>query len=345
MVYAGCVGVKAGLRRGNDGVVGAREDGAGDAGRLDYLHLPCAPTARSMAAIRSWYAERRLRRVMGGDAKGPVLLWLYHPALLPLGRELFPDAPVVYDVMDRFTAFTGSAQAVAEQELRALEAARIVFTGGRSIDRAIRSLAEGKASAPIHCFPSGVDLDHFARALEPDLVLPEDLALLPRPVFGYFGAVDERIDFELLAALGTARPDGSVVVVGPLLSQPAAEMPPNVHFLGGRPYEELPRYLAGFDVCLLPFRNTPLVAHVSPTKTPEYLAGGRPVVSTPIPDVVSDYGEVVRVAQSREEFIAACSDLATARPEALFLAAEARRRAMTWDQIAERMDELTGRVK
>lgn len=349
VVYAGCVGVKAALRRGSYGGSSGAPAGGAEAG-VRWVHLPAAPTSSSLQALRSWYAARRLRQELARLAPPPgvpTVLWLYHPALLALGKAVCPEAPVVYDVMDRFSAFASSPETVKLQEAEALRAASVVFTGGRSIDRAIRAAAAeagADAAAATHCFPSGIDLDHFARAFDSGTPVPDDLARLPRPVFGYFGAVDERVDFELLERLAGAWPEGSVVVIGPVLTRPGEGLPPNLHLLGGRPYDQLPGYLRGFNVCLLPFRNTPLVAHVSPTKTPEYLAGGRPVVSTPIPDVAADYGEVVRVAGTPEEFIRACGEALEAPPDPAFLNAEARRRALTWDQIAGRMDRIVCEV-
>lgn len=332
IVYAGCVGLKNSWRRGR-AFPGKTADS-----NLQVVHLAAEPTARSFRAIRTALGTHCIRKHLRPQL--PTVLWLYHPALLELGRAVCPGAPLVYDVMDRFPAFASSRPGVESEEIRLLREASVVFTGGRSLDRAIRSQLEQLRRPPSHCFPSGIDLDHFGRARALSTSVPDELRNLPRPVFGYFGAVDERIDFDLLNALGAAMPDASVVLIGPVLSPPPQEVAPNLHLLGSRSYDELPRYLKGFDVCLLPFRNTELVAHVSPTKTPEYLAGGRPVVSTPIPDVVADYGEVVRIAATTESFISSCRDSAAVPGDPEDLAAEARSRAMTWDEIAAAMDKL-----
>jgi glycosyltransferase involved in cell wall biosynthesis len=194
-------------------------------------------------------------------------------------------------------------------------------------------------SAPVHCFPSGVDLQHFAKALDPAAVEDSPVWDLPTPRYGYFGAIDERMDWDIVTGLAAVT-DGSVILAGPILREPPGELPDNVHLMGPVEYERLPELLAGFDVCLIPFRNSSLVEFVSPTKTPEYLAGGRPVVSTPIPDVVADYGDLVRIAATPEDFAAACIELAAQSAAPEILARESAQRARTWDQIAGQMDEI-----
>lgn len=303
---------------------------------LSTWQTPFAPNARSAMGLRRLMSRLTLRNFKSAYPEHPWLIWLYHPAFYELATQLLPDAPVVYDVMDRFAAFHSSSQAVSEQEDALLQKADVVFTGGHSLDRAVaQALSWQKRTT--HCFPSGVDLSHFGTALHSEGPMPPELAALPRPIYGYIGAVDERLDFDLLSSLAKHNPAASVVLIGPTLTTPAIETPSNIHFLGPRTYATLPEYLRGFDVCLLPFKKTELVAHVSPTKTPEYLAAGKPVVSTSIPDVVADYGDTVFISDDPERFSELCAEAAAHPPSPAVLHSEATRRARTWDRIAVEM--------
>jgi glycosyltransferase involved in cell wall biosynthesis len=278
--------------------------------------------------VRSFLAFRRRR---------PLLLWVYHPSAAMLLDRIRHDL-LVYDCMDPFVAFRAERikERVERQERALIGRADVVFTGGPSLQAAKEGI-----NPRTYCFSSGVDLDHFARALDPTrLVLPDDVARLPHPVLGYWGAVDERIDFDLLAQLCRKFSGGSVVLLGPPvgMNRPPLDLP-NFHWLGEKEYAQLPAYLAAFDVCLMPFVASALTASISPTKTPEYLAGGRPVVSTPIPDVARVWGDVVAIGESGEAFVAAVErELRRPRPDPQ-LADAARRRAATWDDIARAMRE------
>lgn len=302
---------------------------------LRVIHVPYAAGTQRGEWVRRLWASRAIARELGKLAadKAPLVSWLYHPALTPISRRV-PSSATVYDVMDCFEAFEKHGQAVSE-EADLLARADLVFTGGRSLQATTaHKLAAGGAVRQPICIPSGVDLEHFGGALEPGQV-PAELTTLPRPILGYFGAVDERVDFELLGMLGRSMQEASVVLIGPILVAPP-ELPPNVHLLGARPYGSLPHFLRAFDVGLLPFRATELVAHISPTKTPEYLAGGKAVVSTAIPDVQADYGDAVAVAHTREAFVAACRTAIDSPPSPEVQVAAARR-ARTWDEIADLM--------
>ncbi|HYG26799.1 MAG TPA: UDP-galactopyranose mutase, partial [Caulobacteraceae bacterium] len=225
-----------------------------------------------------------------------------------------------------------------EKEL--MEAADVVFTGGYSLYE-----AKQHAHPNIHPFPSSVDRKHFGRARE-IAEEPADQARLGRPRLGFYGVVDERMDLELLSAIADARPEWQLCIVGPVVKIDPADLPsrPNIHYLGGKKYEELPFYLAGWDVALMPFAINESTRFISPTKTPEYLAGGRPVVSTPITDVVRHYGDLegVRIASTAEEFIAECDTaLRLSAERGAWLAAVDRMLAeLSWDSTFERMGDL-----
>jgi UDP-galactopyranose mutase len=228
------------------------------------------------------------------------LLWVYAPMAIAYAGHLRPVA-TVYDCMDELSLFAGAPAQLRERERRVLAAADVVFTGGASLYHAKRELHRN-----VHCFPSSVDAAHFERAREPGPD-PEDQADVPHPRLGFFGVLDERLDRELVAALADARPDWHLVLVGPVTKIAPESLPqrPNVHYLGAKAYAELPSYLAGWDVAWMPFARNDATRFISPTKTLEYLAAGKPVVSTPIADVVKPYGEdgLVWIAETVEETI------------------------------------------
>jgi UDP-galactopyranose mutase len=267
--------------------------------------------------------------------------WYYTPLAMRFTAELEPRA-VVYDCMDELSAFEGAASDMRQRERELLARADLVFTGGRSLYEAKRSLHPS-----VHAFPSSVDVDHFRRArsvAKGDE--PEDQARLPRPRVGYAGVIDERIDLELVEFLARTRPDWQLVFVGPVVKIDPGRLPrrPNIHYLGQKPYESLPLYLSGWDVAVLPFARNAATRFISPTKTPEYLAAGRPVVSTPIRDVVRPYGElgIVRIAGQPADFERAVDG--AMRHDAgnlgLSRAVEAVLRDMSWERTWAGMNEL-----
>jgi UDP-galactopyranose mutase len=275
--------------------------------------------------------------------EGDVIRWYYTPMMLPFSRHL-EAACTVYDCMDELANFKFAPPELTLLERELMGLADVVFTGGYSLWEAKR-----ERHPNIHPFPSSVDRAHFAKAR----VLrgePADQANIPWPRFGYYGVIDERMDLGLLEALADARPEWSVVVVGPVAKISPDELPrrSNIHYLGGKDYEELPRYLAGWDVALMPFANNESTRFISPTKTPEYLAGGRPVVSTPIVDVARHYGELeaVKIAATPEEFVAACEQaLALSRLKGPWLkAVDAALAATSWDETFGRMSLEISRV-
>jgi UDP-galactopyranose mutase len=221
----------------------------------------------------------------------------------------------------------------------------VVFTGGTSLYEAKKG-----RHANAHCFPSSVDREHFARARR-ELAQPADQAELPHPRLGFYGVIDERFDIDMLREMADLRPDWSFVMVGPVVKIGEDELPraANIHYLGGKTYEQLPAYLSGWDVALMPFAMNESTQFISPTKTPEYLAGGKPVVTTPIRDVVRHYGhlEGVGVASTAEEFAAACdAALKLAHdPESDWLAeADLVLSAASWDTTQARMAGLVSDV-
>ena len=230
------------------------------------------------------------------------LLWYYTPMALPFSSHLKP-AVTVFDCMDELSAFKGAPQEMKDREAEVMRRSDVVFTGGQS-------LYEAKVGRHDHlyAFPSSIDYTHFAQA-RTITDEPADQASIPHPRVGFAGVIDERMDLSLLDGMARLRPDMQFVMIGPVVKIDPATLPqrPNIHYLGGKTYKELPSYLAGWDGAMLPFAHNDSTRFISPTKTPEYLAAGKPVVSTSITDVVRPYGvqRLVRIADSPEEFVQA----------------------------------------
>jgi UDP-galactopyranose mutase len=230
------------------------------------------------------------------------VLWYYTPMALSFTRHLEPRL-TVFDCMDELSAFKNAPEEMKGREAQLLERADIVFTGGQSLYEA----KLGRHDC-LHCFPSSIEFGHFARA-RTSANEPEDQVRIPHPRIGFAGVIDERMDLELLAGAAKLRPDLQFVMIGPVVKIDATVLPDmnNIHWLGGKQYKQLPDYMAGWDAAMLPFAHNESTRFISPTKTPEYLAAGKPVVSTSIADVVRPYGteKLVRIADTPAEFVRA----------------------------------------
>lgn len=265
-------------------------------------------------------------------------LWLYTPMADSFIDVLHPSL-VVYDVMDQLSAFKGAPAELSQREQTLLQRADIVLTGGMSLYR-----DKAPFNPNTHLFPSGVEIEHFARGV--NMAMPNDLRHLPRPIAGYFGVIDERMDLALLAKMAHQHPEWTILMIGPVVKIDVHDLPqaPNLHYLGMRAYADLPAYLAHFDVALVPFALHEATRYLSPTKTLEYMAAHKPIVTTPIPDVVELYGEVVRVGHTHEEFIALVEAALCADDAAQRLPAErSLLEQNTWDAIAARINTLLER--
>ena len=230
------------------------------------------------------------------------ICWYYTPMAVPFTNHLQPEI-VVYDCMDELSAFKFASPDLKLREQLLFKKADVVFTGGQSIYESKKD-----AHHNIHSFPSSIDKQHFgkARSIKDD---PADQQQIPHPRFGFFGVLDERFDIDLVKRVAEEKPDWHFVFIGPVVKIDPASLPQgkNIHYLGGKKYDELPQYIAGWDIATIPFAINESTRFISPTKTPEYLAAGKPVISTPIKDVVSPYGEkkLVHIAGKAEEFIKA----------------------------------------
>jgi glycosyltransferase involved in cell wall biosynthesis len=283
-------------------------------------------------------AQRAIVDELAAQAGTPLILWYYTPMALQFSRHLKADL-VVFDKMDELSAFKNAPPLLLQLEQELLDRADVVFTGGASMHRA----AEHRHSN-IHCFPSSIDTKHFAAARDRSLPDPQDQAHVAHPRLGFFGVIDERFDIDLLAAVADRRPDWQFTMIGPVVKIDPAILPqrPNIHWLGGKKYDELPQYLANWDVGFMPFAINEATKFISPTKTPEFLAAGLPVVSTPITDVVTPYGDegLVEIAATADEVVAAVDRLFAAERGPWIAKVDAKLAQGSWDQTWESMRAL-----
>jgi glycosyltransferase involved in cell wall biosynthesis len=249
----------------------------------------------------------------------------------------FHGRGVVYDCMDELSQFRGAPAELVANEQRLIEAADVVFTGGYEL-----WLKKSKQHDNCHFFGCGVEYDHFAQAQNDLTSIPDDVASLPKPVIGWFGVIDERFDYDLLRKAAALRPNWSFVLVGPVVKVDPNSLPQakNIHWLGGRDYKVLPNYCRAFDVCMMPFALNEATEYINPTKALEYLATGKPVVSTPVRDVVRQYTDTIHIADSADFFVA-CVEQSLEKPdkEMIRKGIEKARQA-GWERTVERMTEL-----
>ena len=292
---------------------------------------------RAIATIRV-LVQRAVGR--GGALAGKfhdAVQWFYTPMPAPAMLGAFDERGVVYDCMDELAKFRFAPSDLSDRERLLLDNADVVFTGGHKL-----YLAKSRYHDNVHFFGCGVDAAHYAQARSGATLVPDDVAGLARPVFGYFGVIDERLDYELLAALAAANPDASLVMVGPVVKVDPRELPraANIHWLGQRDYRDLPRYVKAFDVCLMPFALNEATEYINPTKTLEYMAAAKPIVSTPVPDVVHNFIPVVRVARSAEEFVAAAHAAAAAPDAAMIERGIRMAQSSSWEAVVQQMRGL-----
>jgi glycosyltransferase involved in cell wall biosynthesis len=299
--------------------------------------VPVLPEGTGAAEIVD--AQRRLvGKLLAREAGAGRVFWYYTPMALAFSGHLDCDL-CVYDNMDELSAFRGASPELLALEQKLFTRADLVFTGGMSLYEAKRARHHS-----VHPFPSSIDFDHFSTARGLRGPEPRDQASLPRPRLGFFGVIDERMDTELVAGIADLRPEWQFVMIGPVVKIDAATLPrrPNIHWIGGKSYKELPRYLAGWDAGIMPFALNEATRFISPTKTPEFLAAGVPVVSTPITDVVRPYGErnLVEIAATPREFVEK-AEAVLARPKDRWLRKVDRHlSAGSWDKTWAAMHRL-----
>lgn len=283
--------------------------------------------------LHAWLAEHGER---------DMAVWLYTPMALPLLQGLNPVS-IIYDCMDELSAFKHAPERLMDREKTLLDVADLVFTGGPSLQD-----AKAPGNPRVHCFPSSVDVAHFAKGRR-------DLSATPTQpqsavyTLGFFGVIDERLDLDLLHALAQAHPEWRIELIGPVVKIDPSSLPrlENLHYLGQRAYADLPQHVAGWDVCLLPFALNASTAFISPTKTLEYMAARKPIVSTLIRDVERLYASGVAIALGHDDFIQACEQAVAETAQASLeriKAQDALTRDTSWDGTAEAMGDMMREV-
>lgn len=270
------------------------------------------------------------------------VFWYYTPMALKFTEQFNPIASV-YDCMDELSAFKGAHSQLPALEKELFRQVDLVFTGGQSLYEVKRD-----QHPAVYAFPSSIDASHFGKARKA-VADPEDQAHIPHPRLGFFGVIDERFDIELLDKVAAKRPDWNFVIIGPVVKIAPETLPKhsNIHYLGGKKYSELPEYLAGWDIALLLFARNESTRFISPTKTPEYLAAGKPVISTSIRDVVRPYGEMklVEITDTADEFIAAAEKLLSRSDYSEWLQkVDAYLENISWDKTWSQMSDLIDQV-
>lgn len=264
------------------------------------------------------------------------LLWFYNPMDARWVLGWLENRGVVYDCMDELSQFKGADPQLVVQEARLIGAADVVFTGGIELYE-----KKSRQHPNVHFFGCAVEYDHFAQAQE-EGTIPEDLAAIAGPRVGWFGVVDERVDYDLLRESASRRPDLNFVIVGPAVKVDPKDFPqaPNLHWLGGRDYKELPLYCRGYDVCMMCFALNEATEFINPTKALEYLATGKPVVSTAVKDVVRQYEDTVAIAHSTKEFLAAIDRALAGGQKDMVERGLAKAKAASWENTVGEMQRI-----
>lgn len=264
--------------------------------------------------------------------------WFYSAAFVDLLPFLKVDT-IIYDCMDELSQFKGASPKLKSQEKLLIEEADVIFTGGKSLYE-----EKAKLSSNVHCFPSSVDVEHFGRATH-STAMPEDLMNITKPIIGYIGVIDERIDYELLQMTAQLSSDFAFVMIGPVVKVNESDLPreENIHYLGMKGYKDLPEYLNAFTIAMMPFALNEATQYISPTKTLEYMAAGKPIISTAIKDVVRDYNNVVSIVSSANEFVDAIKNITNSAKNNLI---EYKRilDQTSWDNTANSMINILNTV-
>ena len=308
-----------------------------------YRAVPRLPVAlrdhydESIAVVRDLLIRQLADDgALGGLFHKPVH-WFYTPMPAPAMIGAFDERAVVYDCMDELSKFRFAPTELIDRERYLLAEADVVFTGGHRLMQ-----SKSRYHENVHFFGCGVDVAHFGRAHSDELELPADMASITGPVVGYYGVIDERLDYDLIRTLAAELPGMQVVMVGPVVKVDPRELPqaPNLHWLGQRDYAQLPAYLKRFDVCLMPFALNEATEYINPTKTLEYMAGAKPIVSTPVADVVHHFTPVVAVAHSPEAFVAAVRRAAHAPDDVMIERGLELAAHSSWSSIVAQMERI-----
>jgi len=299
-------------------------------------HVPasCWHDGNWVDRVRRQIVDDVLAGPLGAEFENPVQ-WFYDPMAVTAFGGTMGERAIVYDCMDQLSQFKGAPPALVKRERELLAMADVVFAGGPKIHRAKRA-----HNRNCHCYGCGVDVEHFSKAREPGMLAPSDIGSLDGPLLGFFGVVDERMDYELIGRLADADA-WNIVLVGPRTKVDESVLPRrgNVHWIGGRDYTQLPSYASRFDVCLMPFALNEATEYINPTKALEYMAAGKPIVSTAIDDVVLQFRQIVDIAESHDEFIELCRRAVATPNRAQIQRGIELANNHTWEAIVARLRE------
>jgi glycosyltransferase involved in cell wall biosynthesis len=318
--------------------------------RLDYHKVMPNVTVVVLHCPASWMSNPKLPAKLRESTQEGIdalnedgafdqpLLWYYSPMDSAWSLGHFANRGIVYDCMDELSQFTGAPKALVSNEIRLMQCADVVFTGGYQLGESKR-----KQHSNVHTFGCGVEFNHFNKANDEETVIPPDIDFLPRPIIGWFGVVDERVDYGMVGEMAKLRPGWSFALVGPVVKMDPNLLPhsPNLHWLGGREYEKLPNYCRAFDVCMMPFAMNASTQFINPTKGLEYMATGRPIVSTAVRDVVQQWSDIVRIAGTAKEFVAAVEQALGAGPTCPRVARGIElAKSKSWETTVENLQRL-----
>lgn len=285
-------------------------------------------------------SERRrlLKEALSGPLRGQFeqpVQWFYDPMAVAAHAGHLDEIATVYDCMDELSQFKFAPPELVKRERELLNRADVVFTGGRKMWE-----SKSRFNCNCHFYGCGVDIEHFGQAREAKTACPADIAGIQGPVLGYFGVVDERLDYDLIQRLARASKKWTVVIVGPACKVDPAQFPqePNLLWMGGRDYKDLPAYTKRFDVCLMPFALNEATEYINPTKALEYMAAGKPIVSTAVSDVVRNFGSVVQIAHNADDFVATCSAMLNSPQNAIVARGLEMAADNTWDAIVAKLE-------
>jgi glycosyltransferase involved in cell wall biosynthesis len=266
--------------------------------------------------------------------------WFYTPMPAPAMLGAFDEVGVAYDCMDELAQFRFAHPDLGRRERLLMDAADVVFTGGHKLYE-----SKSRFHPNVHFFGCGVDCVHFAKASDPRTPIPCEIGTLREAgalVAGYYGVIDERLDYDLIARVAASDPHLHVVMIGPTAKIDPATLPrhPNLRWLGARAYEALPGCVRGFDVCLMPFALNEATEYINPTKTLEYMAAGKPIVSTAVADVVRNFAPVVKIACDAESFVRdVLHEARNAEPDRI-AAGMACAHKSSWEAVVHAMNDV-----
>lgn len=263
------------------------------------------------------------------------LLWFYSPSFLGMLNKISAEC-IIYDCMDELSLFKGAPVEIQYLEKELLGMADLVLTGGVSLFE-----SKSNQNDNVHCFPSSVDYSHFASAKN-SIPIPPDMKKFTKPTIGYIGVIDERIDMDLLQNSAKILPEYDFVMIGPLakITEDDLAKAENIHYLGMKDYDDLPNYLKAMNITMMPFALNDATRFISPTKTLEYMAAGKPIISTAIKDVVRHYSDCISIVNSAEEFKDAVTKIKNHSEEKRNKKYENILQKTSWDNTASEMIKL-----